>query len=53
MPPESTPAFLDPQWFFPLFVVMWFTITGLLAHLGGWASFATVFRAENSNHAHC
>lgn len=48
MPPESAPAFLEPQWFFPLFVVMWLTITGSLAHFGGWASFATVFRAENS-----
>lgn len=41
----NIPAFLEPQWFLPLFVAMWFGITGLLSHLGGWASLATHFRA--------
>jgi len=36
---------MEPEWFFPLFIAMWFGITGLLAHLGGWASLARRYRA--------
>jgi hypothetical protein len=39
------PTYMEPQWFFPMFAVMWFGITGLLAHVGGWASLASTFRA--------
>ena len=46
MATEPFPEFLQPQWFFPLFIGMWLVITGLLAHLGGWASLASSFRAE-------
>ena len=41
----SVRPFMEPQWFFPLFIAMWFGITGLLAHLGGWASLARRYRA--------
>jgi hypothetical protein len=41
----SVRAFLEPQWFFPLFAATWFAITGLLAHLGGWARLARRYRA--------
>jgi hypothetical protein len=38
-------TFLAPEWFVPLFIALWFAITGLLAHLGGWARLARRFRA--------
>lgn len=37
---------MEPQWFFPIFVAGWFLMTGLLAHVGGWARLAEQFRAE-------
>jgi len=42
------PWLLEPQWFFPFFALFWAGISGLLAILGGWASLATYFRAEDS-----
>jgi hypothetical protein len=42
-----TPEFLQPQWFFPLFVCLWLGITALLSHLGGWASLANAFPAND------
>lgn len=47
MSSEPMPVWLQPQWFLPLFVVMWLLMTGLLAHLGGWASLASMFRAQD------
>jgi hypothetical protein len=41
-------AFIEPQWFFPLFVVMWFSITALLSRTGGWSSLAKQFRAKQA-----
>jgi hypothetical protein len=41
----AMPVFMQPQWFLPLFAAMWFGITGLLAHMGGWTSLAAKFRA--------
>jgi hypothetical protein len=35
-----------PYWFFPTLVVGWVVITGLLAHVGGWASLARDFRSD-------
>lgn len=40
------PWLLEPQWFFPFFVIFWAGITGLLAILGGWAGLAGYFRAD-------
>jgi hypothetical protein len=37
---------MEPQWFFPLFGVMWLTISALLSHTGGWASLAKQFRVN-------
>src|SRR5882762_10098419 len=42
----SIPTYMELQWFLPIFVAGWFTISGLLAHLGGWASLAQRFRAN-------
>lgn len=39
------PAHLEPQWFIPLFALMWLGVTGLLAHFSGWASLAKSYRA--------
>jgi hypothetical protein len=39
------PAYMEPQWFFPLFAVMWFGISALLSRIGGWSSLAAHFRA--------
>jgi hypothetical protein len=38
-------AVQSPICFVLLFVVMWFVITGVLAHVSGWSSLATEFRA--------
>jgi hypothetical protein len=40
------PMRIEPQWFLALFGVMWLGITGLLAHLSGWARLAARFRAS-------
>jgi len=37
---------MEPQWLLPIIVAGWFAITGLLAHIGGWASLAAHFRAD-------
>ncbi len=39
--------FID-QWFFPLFVIMWFSIAALLSRTGGWSTLAKNFRAKQS-----
>jgi hypothetical protein len=36
---------MEPQWFFPLFVLMWLGITALLSRVSGWSSLAERFRA--------
>jgi hypothetical protein len=41
----SVRTFMEPQWLFPLFIGLWFALTGLLAHVGGWASLARRYRA--------
>jgi hypothetical protein len=40
------PELLEPQWFIPLFALMWFAISGLLSLLGGWWSLASRFPVE-------
>ena len=45
MSETSVPSFMEAQWFYPLFVLVWFGLTGLLAHFGGWASLARRYRA--------
>jgi hypothetical protein len=44
----AMPTYMEPQWFFPLFVVMWFTVCGLLAHLSGWRSLAGRYLAQST-----
>lgn len=39
---------LEPQWFIPLFALMWFGIGGLLSLLSGWWSLASRFRATDT-----
>src|ERR687883_215872 len=46
MHPVSSTEFLQPQWFLPLFVLLWVGVTGFLAVLGGWSGLATHLRAE-------
>ncbi len=38
------PTYMEPQWFFPMFAVMWLVISAVLSHVGGWASLAKQFR---------
>jgi hypothetical protein len=40
------PQFLEPQYFFPLFIGGWLGVTALLAYLGGWVSLAKEFRTD-------
>lgn len=37
---------MDELWLLPTFVAAWFLVSGLLAHLGGWAGLARDFAAE-------
>jgi hypothetical protein len=48
MTATAPPAWMEPQWFFPLFAVMWFAITSLLAHWGGWVTLAEHFRSDGT-----
>lgn len=43
-----SPDLLEPQWFFPLFALMWLGIGGLLSLLSGWWSLASRFPAADS-----
>ena len=45
----ASPAFLEPQWFFPLFVLLWLFISSFLSLAGGWFSLSTHFRAPQSS----
>ena len=47
MSSATTQEFLQPQWFLPLFIAMWFGFTGLSSHIGGWASLASLFPAHD------
>ena len=38
--------FVESQWFFLVFAVMWVAISALLSAMGGWSSLATQFRAN-------
>src|SRR5580704_5661625 len=42
----SSPAVMQSEWFFPLFVLWWLFLTGLLAYFGGWTSLAGRLRAD-------
>lgn len=42
----AVPAYMQPQWFFPLFAIVWFGIGGLIAYTSGWARLAATFRAS-------
>lgn len=39
------PEFMQPQWFFPTFALMWIGISALLSKVGGWKNLAGEFRA--------
>jgi hypothetical protein len=43
MSQDVIPFYFEPRWFLPLFVVMWFGMTGLFSYIGGWASLASKF----------
>jgi hypothetical protein len=45
--PTVTPKILEPQWFFPFFVVLWFSISALVSRVSGWTKLAERFRAAN------
>ena len=36
----AMPFYMEPQWFLPLFVIMWFSICALLSRISGWSSLA-------------
>ncbi len=43
--PPPPPFLLEPHWFFPIFVVMWVLILGVLAVLGSWRELGQRFRS--------
>lgn len=45
---QPTQQFVQSQWFYPTFALMWIAITGLLAQLGGWSTLARQFRSDES-----
>ena len=46
MTEASMPVFMQPQWLPLTFIAMWIAITGLLAHLSGWAGLSSYFRSS-------
>lgn len=36
----AMPFYMEPQWFLPLFAIMWFSICALLSRISGWSSLA-------------
>jgi hypothetical protein len=47
--PASASSVMQPAWFFPLFLLWWLFLGGVLAYLGGWTSLAGRFRADGPN----
>jgi hypothetical protein len=45
---QQIPTYIQPQYFLPVFAAAWFAITGLLAHMSGWARLAKRYRAERT-----
>ncbi len=45
--PPPPPFLLESQWFFPIFVLMWVAICGVLSVLGGWRELGVQFRARS------
>ena len=45
MDPSTAQTYMQPEWFFPLFAVMWLAISGSLSGIGGWFSLARTLRA--------
>ena len=43
---QPIPEFMQPQWFFPMFALMWIGIGTLLSVSSGWFSLSEQFRAE-------
>jgi hypothetical protein len=46
-PSHSQP--FEPQWFLPLFVLMWVTICALLSIIGGWLELARQYQSHNTS----
>ncbi len=44
---EPLPFYFEPMWLLPVFVAAWFVLSGLIAHLSGWASLAKLFAADD------
>jgi hypothetical protein len=50
---EQIPTYLQPQYFFPVFAVMWFVVTAVLAHWSGWAHLSQKYRADGVEDGEC
>jgi hypothetical protein len=46
--PVPSPALLEPQWFFPLFVAGWFGVSATLSYLAGWPGLVSRFRSTHA-----
>jgi hypothetical protein len=46
-------ADLLDEWFFPLFVLMWFVMSGLFSLISGWSSLASRFRIDKPVEGDC
>jgi len=43
-----TPDLLEPQWFIPVFAILWFGVSALLSLMSGWISLASGFRSTSA-----
>ena len=48
MSPTTPPFDPNSPWFVPLFVLLWFLVTGLLAVVSGWTGLAKRWRTQNT-----
>ena len=44
MSDQAMAFYVQPQWFLPSFAVLWLVVTGVIAHLGGWAPLLRIVR---------
>jgi hypothetical protein len=45
--------YMQPQYFLPLFAALWFGMSALLAHWGGWAHLARKYRTRDAAEGEC
>lgn len=51
--PALSPPDIDPRWFFPLFIVLWWAISAFLSFKGGWYSLVKLYPGRDHSPEVC